>query len=57
MKKEPVQIEIVEKNSDFLKVKLPFLDIPVEMNWAFFNKRLEAGYFIIKNRQHTLHNS
>lgn len=41
----PIQVEILEESKDGLKVKLPFLEVPVEMNWAFFNKRLDAGYF------------
>jgi len=42
---KPIQVEIVEENQDGIIVRLPFLDIPIEMNWAFFKKRVEAGYF------------
>lgn len=41
----PIQVEILEESKDGLKVKLPFLEVPIEMNWAFFNKRLDVGYF------------
>lgn len=50
---KPIQVEILEESKDGLKVKLPFFEVPVEMNWAFFNKRLDAGYFKLlrsKNR-------
>lgn len=45
---KPIQVEIVEENQDGIIVRLPFLDIPIEMNWAFFNKRVEAGYFQLR---------
>lgn len=45
----PIQVEVLEESKDGLKVKLPFLEVPVEMNWAFFNKRLDAGYFKLLN--------
>lgn len=45
MVNKPIQVEIVEENQDAIIVRLPFLEVPIEMNWAFFNKRVEAGYF------------
>ncbi len=42
---KPIEVEIVEENQDGIIVRLPFLDIPIEMDWAFFKKRVEVGYF------------
>ena len=44
---KPIYIKVLETNLDFVKVKLPFLDVPVSMNREFFNKRLKNGYFHI----------
>ncbi|MEM1118986.1 MAG: hypothetical protein AAGJ18_00970 [Bacteroidota bacterium] len=41
----PVKILATQDNN--LAVKLPFLDIPVTMNYDFFSKRVDAGYFQI----------
>lgn len=49
METKTIDIEILEMNQDFIKVKLPFLNIPIDMNYQFFNPRLENGYFNIKN--------
>lgn len=46
-----IDIEVLEKTSEFVAVKLPFLKIPVQMNHQFFKKRLESGYFRIVNHQ------
>lgn len=51
MNLQPINIEILEKTPEFVAVKLPFLDVPVQMNYHFFNKRLESGYFKIGSRQ------
>ncbi len=40
-----VKVKILNFSRDGVKVKLPFLDIPIKMSLQFFNKRLEAGYF------------
>ena len=45
MKISSIEVEILETTPDFVKVKLPFLDIPVQMNHSFFQKRMEVGYF------------
>ena len=45
METKSIDIEILEMNQDFIKVKLPFLNIPIDMNYQFFNPRLENGYF------------
>lgn len=43
-----VDIIILESTPNFIKVKLPFLDIPVQMNHQFFNSRLRQGYFKVR---------
>jgi hypothetical protein len=45
----PIDVEILEINDDLLKVKIPFVDIPIEMNRQFFSRRLECGYFNVSN--------
>ena len=49
METKSIDIEILEMNQDFIKVKLPFLNIPIDMNYQFFNQRLENVYFNINN--------
>lgn len=44
-----IDIEILESTPNQVKVKLPFVDIPVKMNHRFFNRRVENGYFNILN--------
>jgi hypothetical protein len=44
---KPIDIEILESTPKSVKVKLPFLDIPVEMDQQFFQPRMEKGYFRI----------
>lgn len=46
--KKPINIKVIGTTSDFVKVKLPFLNIPVKMNHQFFAKRLEQGYYRIQ---------
>jgi|GEM_PF-2312936 len=45
-----IKVEILEVFPKFLNIKLPFLDVPVKMNYEFFLKRVEAGYFQILNQ-------
>lgn len=49
MDQQVVSIEIVESTADKVKVKFPFLDIPVVMSYHYFAKNLEKGYFKIVN--------
>ncbi|MEM6316625.1 MAG: hypothetical protein AAF960_03090 [Bacteroidota bacterium] len=42
-----IPVKIVATQDSNLAVKLPFLDVPVTMNYDFFSKRVEAGYFKI----------
>lgn len=45
MKSKSIKINVLETTPDFVKVKLPFLKVPVKMNHNFFNSRLQTGYF------------
>ena len=47
----PINIEILEITDDQLKVKIPFIDIPVKMNHHFFYNRLDCGYFNVLNKE------
>jgi hypothetical protein len=44
---ESIKVNVLEKNPEFLYVELPFLEVPVKMDHAFFQKRVNAGYFKI----------
>ncbi len=48
MEIQSVNVKILEATPDLVKVKLPFMDIPVQMSYNFFQKRLEKGYFKIQ---------
>ena len=48
---EPIEIQILEETPEFVKVKLPFLDVPVEMNQSFLKKRLDSGYFKLQKNE------
>ena len=52
-KTKPINIEVLEVKDDKLKVRTPFLDIPIEMSQEFFHKRLECSYFNIKSSPRT----
>ena len=54
MKNQSIEIEILDSTPDCIKVKLPFLDIPVEMNDQFLRPRLESGYFRLRNESNHL---
>lgn len=45
---KPIAIEILYRSPEFVKVKFPFLEIPVKMSYDFFNKRVNAGYYKFK---------
>lgn len=45
MESKSINVDVLESAPDFVKVKLPFLEIPVKMNHDFFNSRLQIGYF------------
>lgn len=54
MNNKSVDVKILESNPNFVKVALPFLDIPVCMNHEFFNKRIESGYFNVREKNEQL---
>jgi hypothetical protein len=45
MKGKAIEVKILEMTKEKLKVKLPFTNVPVQMNIPFFKTRLKAGYF------------
>ena len=50
MDAKSIEVDILEATPHYIKVKLPFLDIPIQMNHKFFNSRLKSGYFKIRSR-------
>lgn len=48
MDQKAYTIQVLDSSPDLVKVKFPFLDIPVEMNYNFFKTNLEKGYFKIE---------
>ncbi len=40
-----VEVRVLEATPDSIKVRLPFVPVPVEMNYAFFHSRVQDGYF------------
>ncbi len=47
----PIQVNVVESSQDFITVKLPFLEVPVQMNHELFRNRMKSGYFHIMDEQ------
>lgn len=45
MNPKSIIIEILESTPSYVKVKLPFVEVPIKMNYPFFLKRLKSGYF------------
>ncbi len=50
MKKSIVQVILIEADQEQVMLKLPFLDVPVEMSRSFFQERLKNGYYNILNK-------
>ncbi len=50
MPTEAIAVDIVSSNALFVYIKMPFLDIPVEMSYEYFFQRIAEGYFKIKKR-------
>lgn len=46
---QSINVEILESTSDFVKIKLPFIEVPIQVNYQFFKPRVENGYFKIKH--------
>jgi hypothetical protein len=51
MKTSPVRVEILEQSPNSIKLKTPFVSVPIEMSHNFFLKRLEQGYFLLDKTQ------
>ena len=51
MKTSPVRVEILEHSPNSVKLKTPFVPVPIEMNYDFFFKRLQQGYFLVDDYQ------
>jgi hypothetical protein len=45
-----IEIEILDSTPESFKVKVPFSSIPIEMNRPFLEKRLENGYFKLRDK-------
>ena len=45
-----IAVDIVSSNALYVYIKMPFLDIPVEMTYDYFFKKIADGYFKIKKR-------
>ncbi|MEL6865775.1 MAG: hypothetical protein AAFP19_15225 [Bacteroidota bacterium] len=54
MNQQSVNVKILESEENFVKVELPFVEVPVFMNREFFNKRIKSGYFNVLNREELL---
>ena len=50
MPNKTIAIDIVSSNDLHVYIKMPFLDIPVEMTYAYFFQKISEGYFRIKKR-------
>lgn len=48
MKKKKIRIDVLCTTLDSIVVKTPFLEVPIEMNYSFFRKRVDAGYFVLQ---------
>ena len=54
---DAVQIEIIKSTEEGVTIRLPWLEVPVQMNRTFFDERVNAGYFQIKEGVEALENS
>jgi len=50
MPTKTIAVDIVSSNAMYVYIKMPFLDIPVEMTYEYFFKRIAEGYFQIRKR-------
>lgn len=53
MQQKKVPVKVLEVQPEGVKVELPFLEIPVTMDYRFFKKRMDAGYFQLLNTEMT----
>lgn len=49
MKTPSIPIEILNRQHGIALVKLPYLDIPVEMSESFLRPRLKSGYYTLRH--------
>ena len=40
-----VPVDVLYWSPKYVKVKLPFVEVPIKMNRSFFNRRIRNGYF------------
>lgn len=45
-----ISVDIVSSNALYVYIKFPFLDIPVQMTYEYFFRRVTEGYLQIKKR-------
>ena len=50
-KVKSIPIKIIYRSQKYIKVKLPFIAIPIKMGYKFFDSRLEEGYFTISENK------
>jgi|GEM_PF-6203982 len=50
MTSKTISVDIVSSNALYVYIKFPFLDIPVQMTYEYFFKRITEGYFQVKKR-------
>lgn len=47
--RDQITVQVLHKSTEYIKVKLPFIKMPVKMSHDFFKQRVKTGYFKIKN--------
>lgn len=48
MKTEKIKIKILEANNSVIKVKFPYLEIPVLVTQRYFKKLIKSSQYIIE---------
>jgi len=43
-----VAVEILYRSPEYVKIKFPYLEVPIKMSHHFFMERVKAGYFKIE---------
>jgi len=49
MENRKVDVEILDIYDNALSIKLPFVEVPITMNYDFFSQRVATGYFKLKS--------
>ena len=47
--KDQITVKVLNRTTEYIKVKLPFIKIPIKMNHNFFKQRVKMGYFKVKD--------